>query len=510
MSDNDNDGNESVRICWIMEGGNYGWFGGPPFGKQEVDLRLPKDMPFREHWHFRGYQPGYVPATLVTGFRLAHGPVLLRMRRLRTEVQERPLHTDAGPRECRVYRHEPAGFGMKGTSEIFLSNQGDNYFRPDDICAAPDGRLYVADWYDGGVGGHGYNNPDQGRIFLLKPKGKKLARREKPGPYANVADAMVGLTSPNLATQFLARERLLAEGEAAVPALTALIADPEPNNAARALWVLDRIGGAGRAVVAAQLKHNDAAFRALAGAHSPTPRQRVWRRRFWRWPPTLRPRSAARSCWPPARSAASKAEAALAQIAATYDGTDRYQLEAINIAAGDRKAELLARLEKDQPLSAAQFPLVELLAPDRAAKLLLARLTETVAGRGVSRASCWPRRSTFLRSTPAGDCWSWRKTPIDRRRCAAARSRPCWPTWTSAAPGRRWTKTRRFAAALERMLDDEGFAIDRCACHRAIANRVAGAAVARTGPFDGSCAAGTRTGDPGRRAAAARAASARP
>ena len=35
-SDNDNDGNESVRICWIMEGGNYGWFGGPPFGKEEL------------------------------------------------------------------------------------------------------------------------------------------------------------------------------------------------------------------------------------------------------------------------------------------------------------------------------------------------------------------------------------------------------------------------------------------------------------------------------------------
>ncbi len=31
-SDNDNDGNFSVRICWILEGGNYGWFGGPPFG----------------------------------------------------------------------------------------------------------------------------------------------------------------------------------------------------------------------------------------------------------------------------------------------------------------------------------------------------------------------------------------------------------------------------------------------------------------------------------------------
>ncbi|MGH7135316.1 MAG: PVC-type heme-binding CxxCH protein, partial [Pirellulales bacterium] len=67
-SDNDNDGNESVRICWIMEGGNYGWFGGPPFGKQDVNARLSPETPFREHWHFRGFMPGYVPATLVTGF----------------------------------------------------------------------------------------------------------------------------------------------------------------------------------------------------------------------------------------------------------------------------------------------------------------------------------------------------------------------------------------------------------------------------------------------------------
>ena len=70
---------------------------------------------------------------------------------------------------------------MKADSQVFLSNQGDNYFRPDDICAAPDGRLYVSDWYDGGVGGHGYNNPEQGRIFVLTPKGKTLARSDKPG-----------------------------------------------------------------------------------------------------------------------------------------------------------------------------------------------------------------------------------------------------------------------------------------------------------------------------------------
>jgi len=454
LSDNDNDGNESVRICWIMDGGNYGWFGGPPFGKQEVDLRLPKDMPFREHWHFRGYRPGYVPATLVTGFGSPTGLCFYESDAFGPKYKNTTLHTDAGPRECRVYRHEPAGFGMKGTSETFLSNQGDNYFRPDDVCTAPDGGLYVADWYDGGVGGHGYNNPDQGRIFLLKPQGKQLARREKPGPYDNIADALVGLTSPNLATQFLARERLLSEGAAAVPALTALIGDPEPNDAARALWVLDRIGGPGRAVVAAQLKHKDAAFRALA--------VRILRRHGSAFGDGILALAA-----DPAAEVrrevllatgtigGEKAEAALTQIAATYDGTDRYQLEAINIAAGDNKAELLARLEKDQPLSAAQFPLVELLAPDRAAKLLLARLTEPKLDEASARKLL--AAAVNIPSLDAG--WGLLDVAQATDRPPALRRRALETVLANVDERGAWSamdKDPRFAKALEGMLDDEG------------------------------------------------------
>src|SRR3954454_3946528 len=125
---------------------------------------------------------------------------------------------------------------MKASSEVFLANQGDDYFRPDDICAGPDGRLYVSDWYDGGVGGHGYNNPDQGRIFLLTPAGQKPIRNDKPGPYANLTDAVAGLKSPNLATQFLARQRILAEWQAGLPELKFLLPDSQGNYRARALW----------------------------------------------------------------------------------------------------------------------------------------------------------------------------------------------------------------------------------------------------------------------------------
>jgi putative membrane-bound dehydrogenase-like protein len=376
VSDNDNDGNESVRICWLLEGGNYGWFGGPPFGKQELDARLSPDTPFREHWHFRGYIPGYVPATLVTGFGSPTGICFYEGGALGPKYASAPLHTDAGPRECRAYRHVLAGFGMQATSEVFLGNHGDDYFRPDDICAAPDGRLYVSDWYDGGVGGHGYNNPNQGRIYQLLPKGKKPKRHEKPGPYANVVDAIAGLKSPNLATQFLARERLLAAGQTSVPALEALASDAEPNHRARALWVLDRLGGDAQRAVERQLKSSDAAFRALA--------VRILRRHGSQYGDAIL--ALASDSSPEVRRevlltiaglTGEKAEQALLQIASSYDGSDRYQLEAINIAARDRKEKLLAGMERQGPLPVEQFALLQLLSPERAANTLLGRLMET-------------------------------------------------------------------------------------------------------------------------------------
>ena len=69
------------------------------------------------------------------------------------ELVERPM-PEPGPREVRIYRHTPKGFGMTATSEVFMTSEGDNYFRPDDICAAPDGGLYVPETFPHFVPGH--------------------------------------------------------------------------------------------------------------------------------------------------------------------------------------------------------------------------------------------------------------------------------------------------------------------------------------------------------------------
>jgi len=452
LSDNDNDGNESARICWILEGGNYGWFGGPPFAKQELAERVPEGTPYREHWHFRGYTPGFVPATLVTGFGSPTGICIYEGDTFGPKYQNAPLHTDAGPRECRVYRHEPAGYGMRATSETFLSNQGDNYFRPDDICAMPDGRLLVADWYDGGVGGHGYNNPDQGRIFLLSPRGKKVTRPDKPGPYQNTADALQALRSPNLATQFLARERLLADGQKSVAALVGCLDDADPNLRARALWLLDRIGGTAREKVVDQLKNSDPAFRALG--------VRILRRHGETYAAPILAMSDDRA--PAVRREVllairaldgSAAEAALAKLAATYDGQDRYQLEAIHIAVGDRKAKLLAALEKNGPLKPEQYPLLQLLSPERATQAVLAALH---ADLNSAQARLAVDRAGGIPSVEAG--WALLKlaqtggAPLELRRAALVKvlanvdRRGSWAAMT---------RDQKLTTALRNLLTDE-------------------------------------------------------
>ncbi|HJT33531.1 MAG TPA: PVC-type heme-binding CxxCH protein [Pirellulales bacterium] len=365
-SDNDNDGNFSARICWLMEGGDYGWFGHPP-------EKVPPGTPFGEHWHFRGHVPGFVPATLVTGFGSPCGICFYEGDAFGAEYKNAPLHCDPGPREVRIYRHQQAGYGMKATSRVFVTSDGDNYFRPDDICTAPDGSLYLSDWYDGGVGGHAYNDPERGRIFLLRPAGKKPERVGKPGPYTNVADAIEGLKNPNLATQYLARERLLAEGQASVPALKAMLDDAEPNNRARALWVLHRIGGDARKLVIDRLQNSDAAIRALA--------VRILRRRGTEYAyailamagdPADEVRREVLLALP--KLSGPKADAALLQIASAFEGKDRYQLEAINIAAGKRKAELYAALDAAGKLSLDKIQLLQVLDAKRAAELLASSL----------------------------------------------------------------------------------------------------------------------------------------
>src|SRR5690606_33054573 len=159
------------------------------------------------------------------------------------------IHTDAGPNICRAYVTKPDGAGY--TAEIVNILDGsarDKWFRPSDVCVAPDGSLLVADWYDPGVGGHRMGDVEHGRIFRVTAKqsfsGEPKATADRTAEYdfASPDGAVDALQSPNLATRYVAFTSLQTMGADAEPALVKLLASPEPRFRGRALWALTKIG----------------------------------------------------------------------------------------------------------------------------------------------------------------------------------------------------------------------------------------------------------------------------
>src|SRR5205807_8931524 len=104
---------------------------------------------------------------------------------------------------------EQDGAGYRAQVTDILTTP-DQWFRPVDVCAAPDGSLYVADWNDSGVGGH--YTADQslatmaGRIYRIAPPGiKPTVPKLNLGSSAGCVEA---LQSPNLSTRYLAWTKL--------------------------------------------------------------------------------------------------------------------------------------------------------------------------------------------------------------------------------------------------------------------------------------------------------------
>src|SRR6185436_722599 len=111
-----------------------------------------------------------------------------------------------------------------------------------DVCVAPDGSLFVADWYDPAVGGHNQQEVDKGRIFRLAPPGVNYTVPKYD--FKTPEGAAKALHSPNLATRYLALTALVGMGEKAEAAVeTNISGTDDPRAKARAIWALSRLPG---------------------------------------------------------------------------------------------------------------------------------------------------------------------------------------------------------------------------------------------------------------------------
>src|SRR5688572_173327 len=291
QSDNDDDGNQGVRLNYVMEGGNFG-FKGPKGNAWSRDAgAVPGQTKPQAHWH--QLWPGVVPNMIHTGGGSPTGIAMYEGDLLGEKFRGSILHCDAGPNVVRAYMPQSTtavpiglmtdakaysegtspGAGYKAAWVDLARGEQDKWFRPADVCVAPDGSVFIADWYDPGVGGHNMQDKEKGqdRMSLAGLKGR-IYRLAPPGhkptvPAVNldtVEGQIAALKSPNLVIRQLGWAKLHAGGGPAAKALKAMYdSQKNPYYKARAFWLLAK-GPEGKKHVATALKDANVDIRCAA------------------------------------------------------------------------------------------------------------------------------------------------------------------------------------------------------------------------------------------------------
>ncbi len=242
QSDNDDDGNKGVRINFVMEFGNYGYkdeFTGAGWKTPRTGMHT--EIP-KQHWHLN--DPGVVPNFVQTGQGSPTGITVYEGSLLPKVFQGQVIHCDAGPSVCRSYPAVADGAGYKCPEIVnVLHGARDNWYRPSDVKIAPDGSLFIADWYDPGVGGHNARSLDSGRIFRVAPPNHEY--RVPTFDFKSLEGLVEALKNPNYTVRYIAWKELHARGEKAENVLAEMYLDDNPRFQARALWLLAKIRGRG-------------------------------------------------------------------------------------------------------------------------------------------------------------------------------------------------------------------------------------------------------------------------
>lgn len=332
QSDNDDDGNKAVRINYVMDYGNYGYTDEMTgAGWQTNRTNLEAEIPQR-HWHLN--DPGVVPNLLQTGSGSPCGMAVYEGDLLPEQFRGQPIHAEAGHNVVRAYAKEPSGAGYKAQIVNVLKSETDQWFRPSDVCVAPDGSLFVADWYDPGVGGHQAGDQNRGRVFRVAPPSAAKYIWAKPD-YSSVENALAALANPNLSVRYQAWNALHKMGESAEPALEKTYrTHADDVLRARAFWLLAKGQNGARYVqMAAQDSKPDLRIAAIRAARQGcAPVLSIVQPLINDPKPQVR-----RECALALRHSDDPAAPALwAALARQHDGQDRWYLEALGIGAEGR------------------------------------------------------------------------------------------------------------------------------------------------------------------------------
>lgn len=259
----DNDDPPACRVSPVMEGGNAGFASADGLRSWGADKRPGQDTPTAE---WRQEDPGTMPAGDVYGGGSPTGVGFYENGALDKKWNGLLLACEAGKNVVFGYLPKLDGAGWKMERFDFMTSNkekefaGSDFlggkptgelktrFRPSDVTVGPDGAIYVADWFDARVGGHGtLDERYTGTIYRIAPKGfvSKVPELKLDTTEGQIA----ALKSPAPNVRYSGFTALKAQGAKAVPAVAALLKDDNAYIAARAAWLLAQMGEEGVAQV---------------------------------------------------------------------------------------------------------------------------------------------------------------------------------------------------------------------------------------------------------------------
>ena len=328
QSDNDDDGNKGVRINYVMQYGNYGYTDEMTGAGWQVNRdNLEPEIP-RRHWHLN--DPGVVPNLLQTGSGSPTGIIVYEGNLLPEVFRNQVIHCDAGPNVVRSYSVQKDGAGYKASIVNVLEGARDQWFRPADVCVAPDGSLIIADWYDPGVGGHQAGDQGRGRVYRVAPPNSPYTL-----PKVDVSStdgAIEALQSANMDIRYAGWQKLHEMGDKAEKSLVKLYkSSTNPRMQARALWLLSKLDNGAKYIETTLKSDNpDLRITALRAARERKDDIIPYVKQLVNDPDA----QVRRECSIALRHSTSPDAPALwTKLANQYDGKDRWYLEALGIGA---------------------------------------------------------------------------------------------------------------------------------------------------------------------------------